>query len=93
MSEKVELHCIVTGRVQGVSYRNFVQSIAKDLSLTGFVANLPDGSVEVLAQGEFGLLKIFKNHLQTGSSGSHVGTIYDEWNEELSREFESFTVV
>lgn len=93
MTEKAELHCIVTGRVQGVGYRNFVVAIAKSLFLTGFVANLPDGCVEVLAQGEYGILKVFKNHLQTGPDGSHVSTIYDEWSEEPTKDFESFTAL
>ncbi len=90
--KKSELHCIVTGRVQSVAYRNFVQSIASDMSVTGFVANLPDGSVEVLAQGDFNVLKVIKNHLQKGPEGSNVGTVYEEWGEP-SKEFESFTII
>ena len=43
-----ELHCIISGRVQGVGYRDFVKNIGTELNLKGFVANLPDGSVEVL---------------------------------------------
>jgi acylphosphatase len=93
MTEKAAFHCIVTGRVQSVGYRNFVQAIARSLSLTGFVANLPDGSVEVLAQGEYGILKVFKNHLQTGPEGSQVSTIYDEWREEPSKSFEGFNTI
>ncbi|HCC05538.1 TPA: acylphosphatase [Patescibacteria group bacterium] len=93
MSEKQsELHCIVTGRVQGVAYRNFVQAIAVDLSIKGFVANLPDGSVEVLAQGEYGVLKVFKNHLQKGPAEARVGTVYEEWREP-SRKFDRFIIL
>lgn len=91
-NKKSELHCIVTGRVQGVAYRNFVQTISSEMAVTGFVANLPDGSVEVLAQGEFSVLKVIKNHLQKGPEGSQVGTIYEEWREP-TKEFESFTII
>jgi acylphosphatase len=84
-----ELHCIISGRVQGVGYRDFVKSIGTELSLKGFVANLPDGSVEVLAQGDLGVLKVFANHLQTGSVGSQVHGFYDEWR-EVEKEFTSF---
>ena len=44
-------HFLVTGRVQGVSYRFFTQTEAVKLGLTGWVRNLSDGRVEVLAQG------------------------------------------
>lgn len=41
----------VLGKVQGVFYRRCTQDKARKLGLTGYVANLEDGSVEVLAQG------------------------------------------
>jgi len=84
-----ELHCIVTGRVQGVLFREFVKNIARELGLVGFVSNLPDGSVEVLAQGDLAVLKVLLNHIATGSPGSRVAGIFDEWREP-SREFVSF---
>ena len=84
-----ELHCIISGRVQAVGYRDFVKNIAQELSLKGFVANLPDGSVEVLAQGDLGVLKVFSNHLQTGPVGSQVRGFYDEWGDG-EKEFTSF---
>jgi len=91
-SKKSEFHCIVTGRVQGVAYRNFAQSMALELNLTGFVANLPDGSVEVLAQGEFGVLKVFKSHLIVGPENAQVKNLYEEWGEP-KKEYDSFKVV
>ncbi len=91
-SEKKELHCIITGRVQGVAYRNFVHAIANDLSLTGFVANLPDGSVEVLAQGNYGVLKVFENHLMVGPAESKVSQVYDEWR-IFTKEFDGFKII
>ena len=44
-------HIIFKGRVQGVGFRYTAQRIASLSQLTGFVRNLPDGSVEMLAQG------------------------------------------
>lgn len=42
----------VSGQVQGVGYRQTCRSVARSLDLTGWVRNLPDGRVEVFAQGE-----------------------------------------
>lgn len=88
-----QLHCIVSGRVQGVAYRAFVQNIARDMRITGFVANLPDGSVEVLAQGEYGVLKVFLQHIAKGPAGAVVTGVYDEWSEEPEKTYESFNIL
>ena len=47
----VRLSAFVRGRVQGVGFRWWVTSVALELGLDGFARNLPDGRVEVLAQG------------------------------------------
>jgi len=91
-SDKSEFHCIVTGRVQGVAYRDFAQSMALELELTGFVANLPDGSVEVLAQGGYGVLKVFRNHLLQGPDNARVKDLYEEWKEP-QRDYDGFKVL
>lgn len=41
---------IVSGRVQGVGFRNYVSQIAKDLNIKGTVRNLSDGDVKIIAQ-------------------------------------------
>ncbi|HET7500134.1 MAG TPA: acylphosphatase [Kofleriaceae bacterium] len=46
------MRAIVTGRVQGVSFRAFTVDEARGHGLTGWVRNLPDGSVELEAQGD-----------------------------------------
>ena len=48
----VAKHIIFTGHVQGVGFRFTAQRIASRHQLSGFVRNLPDGSVEMLAQGK-----------------------------------------
>lgn len=45
-------HCFVTGRVQGVFYRASTGERARELKITGYARNLPDGRVEVLACGD-----------------------------------------
>jgi len=88
-----QLHCIVSGRVQGVAYRAFVQNIARDMRITGFVANLPDGSVEVVAQGEYGVLKVFLQHIAKGPAGAVVTGVYDDWSEEPEKTYEGFDIL
>ncbi|QPK62804.1 acylphosphatase [Methylomonas sp. LL1] len=46
------LHIIVKGRVQGVYFRAYTQKQAVKLNLSGFVRNLPNGDVEIVAHGE-----------------------------------------
>jgi acylphosphatase len=44
-------HLIITGRVQGVGFRNYLTHKAKQFHITGWVRNRPDGSVEAVIQG------------------------------------------
>jgi len=57
---------LVSGRVQGVGFRWWVRSKAMELGLGGWVRNLPDGRVEVVAGGEAGALTVLEDGLQHG---------------------------
>lgn len=74
-----ELECIVTGRVQLVLYRDFVQRNARALGLSGVVENLPDGSVRVVAQGSEDLLQELIARLRKGSLLSRVDNVAALW--------------
>jgi acylphosphatase len=75
----LEIYCIVTGHVQGVAYRTYVQEAATELDLVGFVKNRADGSVEVLAQGCPDILKEFVEYLHEGSLLSRVEGVAVDW--------------
>jgi acylphosphatase len=47
----VRAHVFVKGRVQGVFFRDHTRSVASSLGITGWVRNLPDGRVEIVAEG------------------------------------------
>lgn len=51
MMEQIRRHYLIDGRVQGVGFRYRAKHAADYLGLTGWVRNLPDGSVEMEAQG------------------------------------------
>ncbi|NGX43855.1 MAG: Acylphosphatase [Candidatus Anoxychlamydiales bacterium] len=59
MKEIVQLHAVFKGNVQGVFFRQHVKEFAEKLKITGYVKNLKDGSVEVLAIGEREVLEKF----------------------------------
>jgi acylphosphatase len=63
---------IIRGRVQGVGFRYFAKNVADELNLTGWVRNLPDGTVEVLALGPEIALEQFMQRLRIGPLGSRV---------------------
>lgn len=65
----------ITGRVQGVGYRAFVQKTAVGLGLAGWVRNLPDGSVEAFAQGPIDRMESFLLALRRGPPGARVDAV------------------
>jgi acylphosphatase len=66
------LHAIVVGRVQGVGFRFFVKRHADLLGLTGYVRNLPEGRVDVVAEGSTEALDQLTKLLELGPSGAVV---------------------
>ncbi|BAI80118.1 acylphosphatase [Deferribacter desulfuricans SSM1] len=77
------LHAIVSGRVQGVGFRAFVYDKALNLNLKGYVKNLPDGTVEVDAEGDEKSLIELLSHLRVGPSLSNVTNIDFEITDKL----------
>ncbi|MCX7737958.1 MAG: acylphosphatase [Hydrogenothermaceae bacterium] len=60
------IHLIFYGKVQGVGFRKFVKKKAEEFCITGYVKNLRDGTVEVIAQGEEEILKRFLEEIKDG---------------------------
>lgn len=69
---KKSISCFVSGGVQGVCFRMSTSQQAKILGLTGWVRNLEDGRVEVLASGETQLIEQFQQWLSHGPSMAKV---------------------
>lgn len=73
MAEAARL--IVTGRVQGVGFRAFALGLARERAITGYARNLPDGSVEILAEGETPDIDSFVAGLSAGNGLSRIDRI------------------
>ena len=86
-----EMHVIVSGKVQMVAYRIYVQDSATELGLTGWVRNLRDGSVELVAQGEKEILKEFVEYLHEGSLLAKVESVDITW-QSPKVEYEDFSI-
>jgi acylphosphatase len=81
MNDPAAVSAIVHGRVQGVYYRAFVRKRAAGLGLTGYARNLPDGTVEVRAEGEREKLQQLIGYLEIGPPGARVTKVITEWSE------------
>lgn len=88
----VEIHCVITGKVQGVAYRTYVQESATELDLVGYVKNIEDGAVEVVAQGDPDILKDFVEYLHEGSLLSKVEGVAVDWRSQ-SATFSEFSLL
>lgn len=66
------LHLYVSGRVQGVGFRDFTRSQARRLAVTGWVRNLSDGRVEIWAEGEPRALSAFVEQVRRGPRAARV---------------------
>ena len=66
---------IITGQVQGVGFRWFVLSRARELEVVGCVSNLPDGSVEFVAQGLGRAITSLDGYVRKGPKGATVSEV------------------
>ncbi len=82
---------IISGLVQGVGYRFFVQRAAARHQVRGYVKNLTDGRVEVLAQGDDKAVEDFKHDLTAGPTYSNVEHL-EETVIESSNSYSAFRI-
>ena len=75
----IRLQARVHGQVQGVGYRFYVRRQAAALGVRGYVRNLPDGSVEVVAEGERPVLEQLLRALERGPTGAVVERVDVRW--------------
>lgn len=81
---------VIKGRVQGVGFRFFAERAARELGLRGWVRNLPDGSVETVAEGDGEAVALYLARLREGPGASRVEAIVVE--ELETRGYASFEI-
>ena len=75
------LRAIVRGYVQGVGFRVFVRSAAWHLNLRGYVRNMPDGTVQVVATGPRSAVEKLLAEIWRGPAGAHITAVDSTWEE------------
>jgi len=91
MNEPEQLHIQYSGKVQGIGFRQTVKTFAKELGLTGWVKNLRDGRVEILAEGTSSNLDKLIEMLKEQFEGYILNT--DVRRQKAQGKFHDFTVV
>lgn len=91
MAEKIKAHLFVSGLVQGVFFRDNTRLKAEELGVTGWVRNLSDGRVEIMAEGEKEKVEELVEWVKKGSSAARVDNLDVEWQEYVE-EFASFEI-
>jgi acylphosphatase len=89
--EHLRAHVIVHGLVQGVWFRSSTRDEADRLGVSGWVSNLPDGSVEAVFEGEKKKVEEIVGWCHRGPSGAKVSKVEIVW-EPYRKEFDHFDI-
>jgi acylphosphatase len=88
---KVRAHVYISGRVQGVFFRDSTRHLARRYGVAGWVRNLPDGRVEAVFEGEKDAVQRLIDWCHQGPPGARVDRVDVEW-QEYTGAFTDFTV-
>ena len=86
------VHILVSGKVQGVFFRQALKVVAKKNNVYGWVRNLPDKRVEAVLEGDNTSVNSTIEWARVGPANSHVDDIEIN-NEEFKNEFSTFEVL
>ncbi len=89
MKEQVRL--VVSGRVQGVFFRDSARRKAKKIGLVGWVMNQEDGTVKIMAEGEKDKLEEFIQWCYNGPIMAKVDKVKEEWK-TAQEKFDKFEI-
>jgi len=86
------LHIFYSGHVQGVGFRFTVRTVAAGFEVTGVVKNLPDGRVELVAEGDRKELEAFRTAIPDAGLAACIRHEDASWS-EAQGEFRGFEIV
>ncbi|MCM8815274.1 MAG: acylphosphatase [Candidatus Omnitrophica bacterium] len=85
-------HYYISGDVHGVGFRWYAKSIADSLNIKGWVRNMADGRVEIVAEAEPEALQSFTEKMKTSYLGLNINRVEIE-KEKATGEFNSFKII
>ena len=85
------LHAYYSGHVQGVGFRYSVKQLSLEFDVTGWVKNLPDGRVELIAEGERDELETFQAAIPDAGLRRFIRETQSHWSEGTG-EFKGFEI-
>ena len=85
------VHIFYSGRVQGVGFRMTAEETAKSLEIAGWVKNLRDGRVEIMAEAEETALERFLETIRTGPMKNFIQRAEVSWG-DASETFDEFEI-
>ena len=88
---KKRVHAFYSGRVQGVGFRMTAEDTARELGVAGWVKNLRDGRVEVVAEAEEAALEQFLDQIRAGSMKNFIQQAEISWS-NASDTFDEFVI-
>ena len=87
------VHVFISGRVQGIGFRQFIKSKANRLNLRGWVRNLPDGRVEGMFAGERKNIDEILDYCRKGPFLAEVRKIEVDWNSKIKVDTMEFEII
>ena len=85
------IHVYFTGHVQGIGFRYSVKQLTLEFEVTGWVKNLPDGRVEMLAEGEHSELEAFQAAIPDAGLRRFIHKTDSDWSQGTG-EFKGFEI-
>lgn len=81
MSDYTRFNALVSGQVQGVGMRRYVQRHAQDMGISGYAENLSDGRLEIVAEGYRSDLELLLVRVKVGTAHSRITAIEVNWTD------------
>jgi len=85
------MHVFYSGRVQGVGFRITAEEVAQRLGIVGWIKNLRDGRVEVVAEAGEGTLQEFLDEIRTGPMKNFITQVELSWS-NATETFDEFEI-